>query len=1253
MPAVELCAGLLIFLIVLGFIALLGHGIWVFVAVIFRALLGGDRPRERETPFECPACERFSPGWSEHCLNCGLLRHSPATAELTDLAALQRQLERFERAGTADAGLLEKVQALAYARKRLLLGHAPAPEARPEVREPAVEPVRVEQPTATVATTPDLKPWQQLQALMLRWREGGSLSADEHAQALLWYQHADAVQLSALSAPAQLQMARLLEEEGWLPEALRTLRRFLQRYPQAPEFGPTALRAARLAMQDNQPNQAEWFVQRSLSAGTLSAENRRAAEALLESLRQPAEVLEALPVLEVVPVEPAPVAMPSARRTVEAPVLLAASPAAVGLLEPPPAAPARVVAEWTPPSPAPEPPPPPPPRRPFTEMLSAFMEEKNILWGELLGGLLIVGCSIALVISLWSKIEQIPYFPFIIFGTITAALYGAGLYTFHHWKLESTSRGLLIIGTLLVPLNFLIMAGLHRETSGALFNLLELGVGGVYAALFVALMSAAGRVLFADWRWPFVLGVLGTSACQLLVAPLVGPAERAGLGVFVLLSALPALCHAVSVGRALRQSARSENFDDFQARTLLAFLGITSFALAVSLGFVAYRGNDLFAGLQRLSLLIGLAGVPLLLGGVRVQRAAGLSPGMQATGTGVALTGMFVMLSAVGFAWPDPGALVLVCLVNFAALTALAFRRDVPYAHAAALPCLALAYLLVVHAILGDLEANLNSLELFRLLFEVRSGTALAGFVVVAGLAALGTIQVGLRQHAAYYALGSAVAAAFSLVMVTLHGLESPLRAVIIYTLYGCGCLVLNFHWRRPPVSYIGLTLLLGASLWWLADDFGGRLPVWALVLAVESMLLAGLRAFGDRPDEEPQGFADAEPAGFLPLRAFLAGPLGNFAGFVGALALLAYGLGWRTAASWNLEPAFLHACTVAALAASAFLLAWAYRAVPLTWVGSGLALAGLIHVLAWETEAGVLSRSLLPMALLSHATLCGLAVFSIQASRSRQRPEDSTSEPPVSADALVAIFAEPLAQSAILTSIVSVGFLALPERGAMLRYTLSVTWLAACWLVVALMQRWAKLFAAFQAALSVAVLYGVTAWLEGQPWVTDYYPQGLWDPRSLQAFGLGLAVLSLGWVVVRLVLRSKTLAQEMLNPGWPTVDQAVLGGLVIGQLLLATVGLSPVIARELTPVRLLNTLPPLPVEHVLAWGAGAWWWLGLLTVALVLALWERWPAWSAYGLVLLAVTVPVLVAGHFENDVATAPALRWGLALCFLLGSV
>src|SRR5205814_462496 len=88
-----------------------------------------------------------------------------------------------------------------------------------------------------------------------------------------------------------------------------------------------------------------------------------------------------------------------------------------------------------------------------------FMEESNILWGELVGGLLIVGCSIALVITLWQTLEHILYFPFFVFSSISVALFLAGWYTLHHWKLAATSRGLLVITLLLLPLNLLVLAG--------------------------------------------------------------------------------------------------------------------------------------------------------------------------------------------------------------------------------------------------------------------------------------------------------------------------------------------------------------------------------------------------------------------------------------------------------------------------------------------------------------------------------------------------------------------------------------------------------------------------------------------------------------------------------------------------------------------------------------------------------------------------------------------------------------------------
>ena len=105
----------------------------------------------------------------------------------------------------------------------------------------------------------------------------------------------------------------------------------------------------------------------------------------------------------------------------------------------------------------PDPPAPPKtPRRSMSDMLGAFMQEKNIRWGELASGILIVGSAVGLVVSLRDQLEEtIPYFTALLFMLITAAIHAAGAYTLKKWKLRKTSRGTLLIGMMLVPLNFL------------------------------------------------------------------------------------------------------------------------------------------------------------------------------------------------------------------------------------------------------------------------------------------------------------------------------------------------------------------------------------------------------------------------------------------------------------------------------------------------------------------------------------------------------------------------------------------------------------------------------------------------------------------------------------------------------------------------------------------------------------------------------------------------------------------------------
>ena len=166
---------------------------------------------------------------------------------------------------------------------------------------------------------------------------------------------------------------------------------------------------------------------------------------------------------------------------------------------------------------------------PVSRLLAAFMEEKNIRWGELVGGLLIVGCSIALVISFWSEIAARPLLKFGLFNGVTAALFGAGLYTDRRWKIHTTSHGVLMIATLLVPLNFLAIAAFTQASPPTDLAVARRG-GGVARRVFAA--GVSGRAdSFAGRRVAVGRGRDGSVADAAHRAPLCRARHAAGLAV--------------------------------------------------------------------------------------------------------------------------------------------------------------------------------------------------------------------------------------------------------------------------------------------------------------------------------------------------------------------------------------------------------------------------------------------------------------------------------------------------------------------------------------------------------------------------------------------------------------------------------------------------------------------------------------------------------------------------------------------------
>ena len=282
----------------------------------------------------------------------------------------------------------------------------------------------------------------------------------------------------------------------------------------------------------------------------------------------------------------------------------------------------------------------PPKRREATSrLLAAFMEEKNIRWGELVGGLLIIGCSIALVISFWSQIAERPLLKFGLFNGVTAALFGVGLYTDRRWKIHTTSHGILLIATLLVPLNFLAIAAFTEQTPPT--DILSLGGEALSLAVFAALVFMAGQILVPADALLLVSGVMIPSLMQLLVRRFAEPA--APLHWLYLLAAVPIAVYLVSTSLAARRcnSDVASGLDETHAQRLLAFLGIVSFATFLPLALLGYKVPPLYGTLHRLSPLVVMCGLPAMLVGLLFRRrlADKRLSGLQTAGIAVGVLG--------------------------------------------------------------------------------------------------------------------------------------------------------------------------------------------------------------------------------------------------------------------------------------------------------------------------------------------------------------------------------------------------------------------------------------------------------------------------------------------------------------------------------------------------------------------------------------------------------------------------------------
>ncbi|MDA1015578.1 MAG: hypothetical protein O3A00_14140 [Planctomycetota bacterium] len=399
--------------------------------------------------------------------------------------------------------------------------------------------------------------------------------------------------------------------------------------------------------------------------------------------------------------------------------------------------------------------------------LSAFLEKRNIRWGEIISGMLIVGSSIGLVISLWSTLKNaIPFFPALLFLLATAAIHGAGVYTLKRWRLKSTSQGLLIISALLVPLNFLAAISLSERDVSVTSPIYMLAV--VVGALgYGVITSSCGRLLMLRGWWMLPLAVMGPSLSQLVIARNAVSSPEPSL--LWMLFAVPLASFLVATGSQIWMSGRWQRITPRRCNQMFLVLGTASFALVMAAALLVVKVGDIRSTLSTLAPGISLISICVIgIGFLIHQRLQSAKHGnLRLGGTSLIPLGAMGIVGAVATAWPRPDLLIVVGLLSFASLAFFAFAAKLPDLHYPAVASLVLAYMVGFHAA-SDTIAEATSVGLVDAFLLGRSSAVLFVGAILVGL--VGTVcRRAKRMEDASRYTASAAALVLLSILVALH----------------------------------------------------------------------------------------------------------------------------------------------------------------------------------------------------------------------------------------------------------------------------------------------------------------------------------------------------------------------------------------------------------------------------------------------------------------------------------------------------
>ena len=448
------------------------------------------------------------------------------------------------------------------------------------------------------------------------------------------------------------------------------------------------------------------------------------------------------------------------------------------------------------------------PQRSLAGVLNLFLESRNILLGELVGGLLIVGGSVALVATLWNSLEQIPYFPFLMLAGISALLFFAGQYTLHHWKLQSTSRGMLVISILLAILSLLVLAnlGLAGSSYWIAAAVQVIALTGIAALFKKATSDLFEDIAFAGISRSLTLGLLLFSAAILLASwfvPLEAKIAQVGAIALALLGAF--------LSRIAKPATSAK---------LLLFALLLLFSLCVAQGFLLASGAD-FA-ISSLAIPLIFAGVVFL--ALQIPQPDSSDDAFSLAGPLLHGFGVLTLTIAPLLAWPDVSSMIPALWISLAILIFFS-RTAVPlFGALAASLQLVIAFSVQVHLLNGTLSttATLASLDLVKILVEppsafvmllvgvlitgfarwnIANTLGLKGWIAGAWIAAMSSLAMGWAQSEGPGPGGAIAQIGFACLLLYLYRLENNPFSALIITVFPISA-VAAFLYPDPPANF-------------------------------------------------------------------------------------------------------------------------------------------------------------------------------------------------------------------------------------------------------------------------------------------------------------------------------------------------------------------------------------------------------------------------------------------------------------------